>query len=69
MEHVLHTPPWGDTDFVRLLKAGLVRMRDWLVRHSDELLPGGKLDIATWQQRFGTRPKRAPATTSRASAC
>ena len=46
MQYVLHTPSWGDADFLRLLKAGLKQMKEKVlfVRHTHEHLSGGKLD-------------------------
>jgi hypothetical protein len=45
--HALHTPSWGDANFLRMLKAGLEHARKWTVRHSEEHLSGGALDYAS----------------------
>ena len=42
--HSLHTPSWGDANFLRMLKAGLEHAKTWTVRHSVEHLSGGALD-------------------------
>ena len=42
--HALHTPSWGDANFLKMLERGLRHARTWTVRHSEEHLKGGALD-------------------------
>ena len=51
--HALHTPTWGDANFLRMLKAALEHGRTWTIRHSEEHLPGGALDYMKCGREMG----------------